>query len=145
VPPVEGRAVKAATFSANKWAWVDELDADRVALRASLGRAGEAAVLQRPDGELVGLATADLAALTGRPVVPVAHRVTRWGGGLPQYGVGHVDRVARLRAAVAGAPGLAVCGAVMDGVGIPACVAAATRAVRDLAAALDRAGARMPA
>jgi oxygen-dependent protoporphyrinogen oxidase len=145
VPPVEGRAVKAATFSANKWRWVDDLDADRVALRASLGRAGEEAVLQRPDAELVALAAADLAAVTGRPFAPVAHRVTRWGGGLPQYGVGHVDRVARLRAAVAGAPGLAVCGAVLDGVGIPACVAAATRAARDLADGLPAAGARMPA
>jgi protoporphyrinogen/coproporphyrinogen III oxidase len=56
-----------------------------------------------------------------------------------------VDRVARLRAAVAGVPGIAVCGAVMDGVGIPACVAASTRAVRDLAAGLRGAGARMPA
>jgi oxygen-dependent protoporphyrinogen oxidase len=132
VPPVEGRAVKAATFSAAKWRWVDGLDADRVAVRASLGRAGEAAVLQRPDAELVALAVADLGDLTGRPVRPLAHRVTRWGGGLPQYAVGHVDRVARVRAAVAAAGNLALCGAVLDGVGIPACVGAATRAAGDL-------------
>jgi oxygen-dependent protoporphyrinogen oxidase len=145
VPPVEGRAVKAATFSAAKWRWVDELDVGRVAVRASLGRAGEAAVLQRPDDELVALAVADLADLTGRPLQPVAHRVTRWGGGLPQYAVGHVDRVARVRAAVAAAGNLALCGAVLDGVGIPACVGAATRAARDLGDRLAAAGARMPA
>ena len=86
-----------------------------------------------------------LAGLTGRPLHPLAHRVTRWGGGLPQYAVGHVDRVARVRAAVAAAGGLALCGAVLDGVGIPACVGAATSAARDLADRLATAGARMPA
>ena len=54
--------------------------------------------------------------------------MTRWGGGLPQYTVGHLDRVARIRAAVAGQPGLAVCGAAYDGIGIPACVATAQAA-----------------
>jgi len=58
--------------------------------------------------------------------------VTRWGGGLPQYAVGHLDRVARVRTAVAAQPGLAVCGATYDGVGIPACIATAERAARDL-------------
>jgi oxygen-dependent protoporphyrinogen oxidase len=49
--------------------------------------------------------------------------VTRWGGALPQYTVGHLDRVAAIRATVAAQPGLAVCGAAYDGVGVPACVA----------------------
>ena len=57
----------------------------------------------------------------------------RWGGGLPQYAVGHLDRVARIRADVARVPGLAVCGAAYDGIGIPACIASARKAV----AALD--------
>jgi oxygen-dependent protoporphyrinogen oxidase len=144
VPPVEGRSVKAATFSANKWAWVDGLAPDVVALRMSLGRAGEAAVLQRPDAELVALACGELAELVRRPVDPVAKRVTRWGGGLPQYDVGHLDRVERVRAAVAAVPGLAVCGSVFDGVGIPACVAAATRAAADLAAGLRAPRGTMP-
>ena len=48
-------------------------------------------------------------------------RVTRWGGGLPQYAVGHPARVRRIRAALAGLPGLAVAGAAYDGVGVPAC------------------------
>ncbi len=48
-------------------------------------------------------------------------RVVRWGGGLPQYAVGHLDVVRRVRAAVAGLPRLAVAGAAYDGVGVPAC------------------------
>jgi len=58
----------------------------------------------------------------------VAHRVTRWGGGLPQYNVGHLDRVARIRQAVSEQPGLAVAGAAYDGVGIPACIATGRQA-----------------
>jgi protoporphyrinogen/coproporphyrinogen III oxidase len=46
--------------------------------------------------------------------------VTRWGGALPQYAPGHLDRVARARTALG--PGIALAGAAYDGVGIPACV-----------------------
>jgi oxygen-dependent protoporphyrinogen oxidase len=54
--------------------------------------------------------------------------VQRWGGGLPQYAVGHLDRVARVRASVSAVPGLAVCGAAYDGVGVPAVIGSAHRA-----------------
>jgi len=63
-------------------------------------------------------------------------RVTRWGGALPQYAVGHLDRVATIRATVAAQPGLAVCGAAYDGVGIPACVATARAAASQVMAFL---------
>ena len=59
--------------------------------------------------------------------------MTRWGGALPQYPVGHLDRAARIRAAVRLQPGLAVCGAAYDGVGIPACIASGEQAGRELA------------
>jgi len=62
--------------------------------------------------------------------------VTRWGGGLPQYDVGHLDRVARIRSTVAAQPGMAVCGAAYDGIGIPACVATARAAAAQIAAHL---------
>jgi protoporphyrinogen/coproporphyrinogen III oxidase len=134
VPPVEGRAIKASTFSFVKWDWVRRAGAAEglVHLRTSLGRHLEEAVLQRPDDELVALSLADLADAVGLTARPVDTHVQRWGGGLPQYAVGHLDRVARVRAAVAGVPGLAVCGAAYDGVGIPAVIASAHRAVADL-------------
>jgi oxygen-dependent protoporphyrinogen oxidase len=62
----------------------------------------------------------------------VATRVSRWGGALPQYTVGHLGRVARIRAEVARQPGLAVCGAAYDGIGIPACVATARTAAGEI-------------
>ena len=99
VPPVERRAIKAATFSFAKWAWVRDLDPDVVVLRTSLGRHREEATLQATDEGLVRVSLADLAALAGITARPVDTHVQRWGGALPQYAVGHLDRVARIRAA----------------------------------------------
>src|SRR5580704_9174622 len=132
VPAVDGRAVKAVTFSSVKWPHLAEATAPGAEpleiVRCSVGRIGEETLLQRADEELAALAAAELAAATGVHGAPVAHRITRWGGALPHYTVGHLDRVARIRAAVATLPGLAVCGAAYEGVGIPACVATARAA-----------------
>jgi oxygen-dependent protoporphyrinogen oxidase len=131
VPPVEGRTIKASTFSFRKWDWTGALSDEVVHLRASFGRAREEADLQRDDSDLVAVAVAEIGEALGRhlPRLVDAH-VQRWGGGLPQYAVGHVDRIASIRADVARLPGIEVAGAVYDGVGIPAVVASATSAAR---------------
>jgi protoporphyrinogen/coproporphyrinogen III oxidase len=136
VPAVDGRAVKAVTFSTVKWPHLLRSDGGLHIVRCSVGRLGEEAVLQRDDTELVELTAADLEDATGVRGRPVDVRVSRWGGGLPQYSVGHLDRVARIRAGVAAQPGLAVCGAAYDGVGIPACIATARLAVDQVLAYL---------
>ncbi|TRV76865.1 protoporphyrinogen oxidase [Streptomyces sp. 130] len=133
VPPVDGHTIKAATFSTHKWQWVADAAPDLFVLRTSVGRYGEEEHLHREDGELVGVSLRDLAAATGLTARPVGTEVTRWIGGLPQYPVGHLTRVARIRDEVAKLPGLRVCGAVYDGVGIPACVASAHRAADEIA------------
>jgi oxygen-dependent protoporphyrinogen oxidase len=127
VPAVDGRRIKASTYSFNKWTWVGAASDLRI-LRASIGRHREEASLQASDEELVAHVVEDLSTATGQPIRPVDALVHRWGGALPQYAVGHLDRVARIRAAVAAVPGLAVCGAAYDGVGIPAVIASARRA-----------------
>jgi protoporphyrinogen/coproporphyrinogen III oxidase len=136
VPAVDGRAVKAATFSTVKWPHLARQAPVHV-VRCSIGRSGDVAVLQRDDAELAALAEAELGDAIGITAQPVAQRVTRWGGGLPQYNVGHLDRVARIRAAVAGQPGLAIAGAAYDGIGIPACAATAKSAASQVTAYLS--------
>ena len=131
VPAVDGRRIKAATYSFSKWAWVGKASDLRI-LRASIGRHGEEASLQAPDAELVSRAVADLSLATGGPVAPVDAHVQRWGGALPQYAVGHLDRVERIRRSVGSVPGLEVCGAAYDGVGIPAVIGSAHRAAAAL-------------
>jgi oxygen-dependent protoporphyrinogen oxidase len=119
VPASEGYAVKALTFSSQKW---QHLSGPTTIVRASLGRHGDNAALQVDDDDLARRAAGEIAAMTGVSVPPVDQRVTRWGGALPQYAVGHLDRVRRIQAAVEQVPGLAVCGAAYDGVGVPACI-----------------------
>jgi protoporphyrinogen/coproporphyrinogen III oxidase len=156
VPAVDGHPVKAVTFSTIKWPHLlgetrpAGLRSARPAgdihlVRCSVGRLGEEAVLQRDDGELAALAVTDLAAAAGVSGAPVDVRVTRWGGGLPQYTVGHLDRVRRIRASVAAQPGLAVCGAAFDGIGIPACIASARLAADQVLAHLESAAANLAA
>ena len=138
VPAVDGRDVKAVTFSSVKWPHLQRRDGDLIFVRCSVGRIGEEAVLQRDDGDLVALAAADLAAATGVRGAPAGSLVTRWGGALPQYTVGHLDRVARIQASLAGQPGLAACGAAYAGVGIPACIATARAAADQVLAGFQK-------
>lgn len=151
VPPVDGHRIKASTFSFAKWDWVREAGRparaegsgggeDMLVLRCSLGRHREAQVLQRDDDELAALAVADLTAALGGSVRPVDVHVQRWGGALPQYAVGHLDRVASVRREVGRVPGLAVCGSAYDGVGVPACIASAELAVAEVLLRLDTMG-----
>jgi oxygen-dependent protoporphyrinogen oxidase len=136
VPPSAGTLVKAATFVTSKWPHPAR-DVP-VVVRASLGRAGEEERLQRDDAVLAAQAHAELGQLLGTPLpVPVASWVQRWGGALPQYAPGHLERVAAARAALADRPGIALAGAAYDGVGIPACVASGETAAEDIVKSLE--------
>jgi oxygen-dependent protoporphyrinogen oxidase len=136
VPATEGFAVKAVTFVDRKWAHAARPGAS--VIRASIGRYGEVGPLTLDDASLAALAHDELGRLLGgEPLpAPLAVAVHRWGGALPQYAPGHLDRVAAVRAALPA--GLALAGAAYDRVGIPACVesgwAAADRAVGELSA-----------
>ena len=131
--------IKAATFSSEKWPHLAVSDPahpdpdDTAVLRLSIGRHGDAGALRRDDDDLLSAARSDLAALTGIEEVPVESAVVRWPGGLPQYGVGHVDRVAAMEGGVAALPGLAIAGATLHGVGVPACLATADAAAQRVA------------
>ncbi len=105
-----------------------------VLVRSSVGRFRGEAELQRPDEDLVAAVVADVADLLelSRPG-PLATRLVRWGGALPQYLVGHQRRVDAVRAAVSAVPGLAVAGAAYRGVGLPACIRDALHALDALA------------
>jgi oxygen-dependent protoporphyrinogen oxidase len=130
VPPTEGTLVKAATFITRKWPHLGRADGP-VIVRASIGRAGEEERLQRDDGFLAGQAHRELGALIGATLPPpTASWVQRWGGGLPQYAPGHVERIAAVRAGLPA--GLALAGAAYDGVGIPACVASGEAAAETI-------------
>lgn len=125
VPATERRLIKASTFLSSKWKHIAD-GFDGVIVRCSAGRAGAAGDLARSDVELAGVLCAELGEATGMRRRPLETSVVRWGGGLPQYAPGHLERVAAVRAALP--PGIALAGAAWDGVGIPACLRSGTAA-----------------
>lgn len=146
VGPREGRSIKAATFSSTKWPWLAEQlrdrhpDAGMVLVRCSLAQSCDGAVAELSDEELTERVAADLAEICGVSQPPVDRRVTRWDRALPQYAVGHQQRIARVQDALSGQDGVALCGAAYEGVGIPACVASAERATQRILDRHDLAG-----
>jgi oxygen-dependent protoporphyrinogen oxidase len=128
VSPSEPVSIKASTFSSNKWGWLKA--PGRTVLRASLGRAGEP--LLYDDATMTEVALADLRSILGMLPAPVASHVQRWGGGLPQYAVGHLEMLDTITTELEHLPGLALAGATYRGVGVPAVIASAQTAVEKL-------------
>ena len=124
---------KAITLSSRKWGQRGNVEL----VRLSYGRFGDSAETSAAgsagDEDLLAWASQDLATVFGITVEPVDCHVHRWIDAMPQYGPGHLDLVAELRAGLP--PTLAVAGGYLDGIGVPACVAAATRAAASLVTA----------
>ncbi len=123
---------KAITLSSRKWG----ARGDTQLLRLSFGRCGDGLAETALDDELLEWATDDLATVFGLGVRPVDARVQRWIEAMPQYSPGHAELVAEIRAGLP--PTLAVAGSYLDGIGVPACVGAAGRAVETLEAEVAR-------
>jgi protoporphyrinogen/coproporphyrinogen III oxidase len=130
VPQSSGRLLTACSWMTSKWAHLG-VDPSTVILRASAGRAGDERALAATEEELVVALIADLQDTMGLHATPTAVRVTRWERSFPQPRPGHLDALASAERALAErAPGLTMAGAWELGVGIPACIRAADRAVR---------------
>ena len=128
---------KAFTFSSRKWPHIGERGTGAGAfVRASFGTFHDPSLVEAEDRTLIGYALEDLAAVTGFTARPVETFVQRWWGGLPVYGVGHPAKMDAVRRAVDAAPGVAVAGAYLDGVGVPACVEAGRAAAEKIVAEL---------
>jgi oxygen-dependent protoporphyrinogen oxidase len=125
----ESLRAKAITLSSRKWGiWAHGGKAEL--LRMSFGRFGDAperSVSRASDDELLAWAAADLTTVFGVDVDPLEFCVRRWDAAMPQYRPGHADLVGELRAGLP--PTVAVAGSYLDGIGVPACIAAAGQAV----------------
>ena len=120
IPRVEGRALLASTWSSSKWA--QRAPDGSVLIRSYVGGAGRDAVLERSDGELVEVVRADLRHVMGVTEEPILARVFRWPRAMPQYLVGHLDRLAVIEERLKRWPGVFLAGAAYRGVGIPDCI-----------------------
>ena len=134
VPRVEGRDLIAATWSSLKWPY--RAPADQVLVRCYVGGVGRESILQLDDDHLVARVRAELSTLCGLTAAPDYIEVNRWWKAMPQYILGHLERLVQLDASLSRYGGLVLTGAGYRGVGIPDCIhdgaVAAGRVVRDL-------------
>ncbi len=128
-PLVEGRALMAATYSSTKWR--GRAPAGKVLLRGFVGGPHNQEIVKRPDEDLVQTVLGEFRDILGlNPFAqPLFSRVFRWHGGMPQYTLGHLDRVALIENHSARIPGLALAGGCYRGVGVPNCIESGERAV----------------
>jgi len=131
IPSSSGLIIKAATFVDHKWG---QAAPDVSLVRVSLGRHGDVQALRRNDTELVATALAQLQLVLGPLPAPLASKVQRWDGAMPQYTVGHNARVAQARDLLGEDRSIALAGAGYDGVGITGCISSAQRAADALLA-----------
>lgn len=126
VPRREGGAILACTWSSQKW--TGRAPADWRLMRVFIGRTGQEDLLALNDDALVTLAQEELVARLGATAGPTFDLVHRWPQGMPQYVLGHPERLVRIDAMLAAWPGLALAGNAYRGVGIPDCIASGERA-----------------
>lgn len=121
VPRAEGRRILAASFSSSKFP--GRAPAGHVLVRTFVGGALDPDTALLDDDRLTALVRAELADVIGASGTPKLVQIDRWTRAMPQYHLGHVERVASIKARLAAIPGLAVAGAAYEGVGIPQVIA----------------------
>ncbi len=134
VPRIANRPVLACTWTSRKWR--DRAPEGFTLLRAFIGRAGQEAALAGSDDDLVALARTEVRQVLGVTAPPVLARVSRWLQGMPQYTLGHPDRLLTIEERLASHPGLFAAGAAYRGVGIADCIRSGEAAAAAAAAHL---------
>jgi oxygen-dependent protoporphyrinogen oxidase len=128
IPRAEGRPVLACTWTSTKFA--NRAPKGYGLMRVFIGRAGQQDVLDRDEAELLALARAELADTMGIGADPSLQRVFRWPRAMPQYTLGHLERLAVIDQRLASLPGLFVAGNAYRGVGMPDCIASGEAAAQ---------------
>ena len=126
-PTAEGRSIMAATYSSTKWP--GRAPRGRVLFRGFVGGPHDQEVLENSDEALVEIVLSELRGVLGVKGDPLMKRVFRWDKGMPQYTLGHLDRVATIDAWTAQTAGIALAGGSYRGVGVPNCVESGEAAV----------------
>ena len=132
VPRQEGRSVLASTWNSVKFP--HRAPADHALLRAFIGRAGDDDIAAAPEHDLLEMARDEWRTTLDISAVPTLTRVYRWPRGMPQYTLGHADRMAMIHARLQATPGLFLAGNGYRGVGIPDCIQAGETAAEQIAA-----------
>lgn len=130
VPRSEGKQLLAATFVHNKFP--HRAPDDRALLRCFFAGRNAENVWALTDGQIVDIIRQELQQIVGLRSEPLFARVYRWKSAMAQYGVGHLDRLARIENLRSQIPGLALAGNAFRGIGVPDCVRSGREAAKQL-------------
>ena len=136
IPRVEDRPFLACTFTSVKFQ--HRAPEGFALIRAFVGRAGQEDVLHGSDEDLLALVRAELRRTLGISAYPLLSRVFRWPKGMPQYTLGHLERVAQIEQCLSAHPGLSLAGNAYRGVGIPDCIASGEAAAEQVTTFLNQ-------
>jgi len=139
VPAIEHRKIIAGSFSSLKFP--GRAPEGFVLARVFLGGVLQSDMMNLSDDEMIGAARDEFHELLGVTAAPGMTEVQRWPAAMPQYAVGHLDRVAKIEEIVARIPNLFLAGAAYRGVGVPDCVHSGENAAE---AAFERLASRQP-
>lgn len=137
VPSYLGRKLIAASFSSNKFA--GRTRQDKMLVRCFIGGALQAELVELSDHELIEVAVNELTRLLAFKCNPELSRIYRWRDAMPQYHVGHLERVQRIEDHLRNQPGLELAGNSYHGVGIPVCLKSGISAANRIAEHLKKA------
>ena len=130
VPVIENRSLIACTFSSVKFS--GRAPEDHVLLRAFAGGALQPEIFGLDETDLVPRIDADLRELLGISGRPLFTEVAKWERSMPQYEVGHLDRVAEIESEASKLPGLSLAGNSYRGAGIPDCIRSGEKAAESI-------------
>lgn len=116
VPKTENRRIMAATWSSVKWSY--RAPDDMVLIRCFVGGAKQAGLVNLSDGEMTRVVREELKDIMGLEAEPVLTRIYRWRDSMPQYTIGHAEKVSGIEGLVSGHPGLYLTGSAYRGIGI---------------------------
>ena len=128
-PAKEKSKLLAATFSSTKWP--GRAPKGKVLMRAFVGGPQNQKIMEKSDEEITEIAETELRRILGinPDAKPLFRKFYRWTLGMPQYSMGHLDRVETIESRCEEIPGLGVGGGSYRGVGLPNCIESGEAAV----------------
>jgi len=136
VPFIEKRSLIACTFSSVKFS--GRAPANHVLLRAFAGGALQPDIFALDESELAAKVETDLRELLGITAKPLFTEVAKWERSMPQYEVGHLDRITEIENEVSKLPGLTLAGNAYRGAGIPDCIRSGEAAAETILQNLEK-------
>jgi len=134
VPHIENHFILSCSFSSEKY---DGRAPDgTILMRVFIGGAMQPGLLRMPDQQLIELAHWELAKLMDIEGEPILRHITRQTHAMPQYHVGHKQRIAEINEQLEHHPTLALAGSSLSGVGVPGCIESGQKAAARIVAGL---------